>query len=76
MVYYHKPLKQDHIFFFSPDIKQDYKKGFIYIRYIFYNCHSIESIPDISKWDLTNVHDLSYMFYGCSSLKSLPDISK
>ena len=58
----------------STDIKEDFREKFIFIGNIFYNCHSIESIPDISKWDITNVHDLSYLFYGCSSLKSLPDI--
>ena len=43
---------------------------------IFYNCSSIESLPDISNWKIDNVDDLSYRFSGCSSLKSLPDISK
>ena len=42
----------------------------------FYYCCSIESLPDISNWNLHNVTDLSYFFYKCSSLKSLPDISK
>ena len=31
---------------------------------------------DISKWDTSNVNDMSYMFDGCESLNSLPDISK
>ena len=48
----------------------------IRIRGIFYNCSSIELLPDISNWNINNVDDLSYVFYGCSSLKSLPDISK
>ena len=34
----------------------------------------MESIPDISKWDTSNVKDMSYMFSGCSSLISLPYI--
>ena len=31
---------------------------------------------DISKWNTSNVTDMSYMFYECSSLSFLPDISK
>ena len=43
---------------------------------IFYGCSSLKKLPDISKWDMKNVKDISYMFYLCSSLISLPDISK
>ena len=43
---------------------------------MFYECSSLQSLPDISKWDTKNVTDMSYMFYHCSSLGSLPDISK
>ena len=43
---------------------------------IFYNCRSLLSLPDISKWNTNNVEDISSMFYNCSSLSSLPDISK
>ena len=39
-------------------------------------CSSLNSLPDISKWDTQNVINMSYMFNNCSSLKSLPDISK
>ena len=42
---------------------------------MFFDCCSLKSLPDISKWDTKNVTDMSYMFYNCSSLKSLPDIS-
>ena len=43
---------------------------------MFYNCESLISIPDISKWKTDNVIDMSYMFYNCYSLTSIPDISK
>jgi surface protein len=44
---------------------------------MFYGCSSLKSLPDISKWNISQkkLDDLSYMFYGCSSLKSIPDIS-
>ena len=42
---------------------------------MFYGCSSLNSLPDISKWDTKNVTNMSYMFSGCSSLKSFPDIS-
>ena len=43
---------------------------------MFYNCKSLSSLPDISKWITNNVNDMSFMFYNCESLSSLPDISK
>ena len=46
------------------------------MRCMFYNCSSLVSLPDISKWNTANVTDMRFMFYDCSSLKSFPDISK
>ena len=43
---------------------------------LFYGCSSLISLPDISKWSVNNVNNMSYLFYGCSSLIYLPDISK
>ena len=46
------------------------------MSYMFTNCISLSSLPDISKWNTNNVKDMSFMFYNCESLSSLPDISK
>jgi len=35
----------------------------------------ITYIPDISKWDTSNVEYIDHMFLNCLNLKSLPDIS-
>ena len=43
---------------------------------MFYECSSLLSFPDISKWNTNNVRYMGGIFYGCSSLLSLPDISK
>ena len=43
---------------------------------VFYNCKSLEYLPDISCLDTSKVKNMNGLFYGCSSLKSLPDISK
>ena len=43
---------------------------------MFFNCSSLESLPDISKWNTTNVEDMSFMFYQCNLLKTLPNINK
>ena len=43
---------------------------------IFSNCKSLISIPDISKWNISNIKIMDRMFENCSSLKSLPDLSK
>ena len=46
------------------------------MSYMFYECKSLKSLPDISKWNISNVNNMSWMFSYCNSLKSLPDISK
>ena len=43
---------------------------------MFYNCKSLMSLPDISKWNTNNINNMSGMFCNCESLISLPDISK
>jgi len=43
---------------------------------MFYQCLSLEEIPDISKWDVSNVTNMNSMFYQCSSLTILPNIFK
>ena len=43
---------------------------------MFYNCLSLESIPDIiSFFNTKNVIDMSGIFFNCKSLKELPNIS-
>ena len=46
------------------------------IRYMFSECNSLISLPDISKWNTSNVKDMMCLFDKCNSLISLPDISK
>ena len=43
---------------------------------MFYECSSLSSLPDISKWNTNNITDMSNTFCWCKSLSSLPDISK
>ena len=43
---------------------------------LFYECSSLKSLPDISKWNTNNVNNMSYLFYECKSLEYLDDISK
>ena len=43
---------------------------------MFSQCLSLYQIPDISKWDISDVKYLNELFYNCESLISLPDISK
>ena len=42
---------------------------------LFRGC-SLEKIPDISKFNTSNVICMAEMFSGCSDLISLPDISR
>ena len=68
-------------------LNEDSKSDFLHIKLIeketitnmsdmFYNCTSLNTLPDISEWDTKNVNNMSYMFSGCRELISLPDISK
>ena len=34
-------------------------------------CKSLTTLPDISKWNIKNVKDISGMFAGCQSLINL-----
>ena len=43
---------------------------------MFEGCDSLQSLPDISKWDTKKVTNMENMFFGCSSLKTLSDVSK
>ena len=44
--------------------------------FMFYDCDSLISLPDISEWNTINVINMNSMFQYCSSLETLPDISK
>ena len=46
------------------------------MRNLFYGCKSLQSLSDISKWDLSHVKDMSNMFNQCCSLKSFTNLSK
>ena len=41
----------------------------------FFRYSNLKSLPDNSKWNISNVKNMSGMFCGLSELKSLPDIS-
>ena len=45
------------------------------LSFLFSFC-KITSIPDISKWDTSNVKYMNHMFLHCFDLKSISDISK
>ena len=39
---------------------------------MFNNCTKLSSLPDISKWNTSNVNDMSCMFDGCKSDLNIP----
>ena len=43
---------------------------------LFYNCSSLEELPDLSKLNTSKVIIMNSIFYGCEKLEVLPDISK
>ena len=46
------------------------------LSYMFNQCSSLISLPDLYNLKLNNLTNISNMFSGCTSLKSLSDISK
>ena len=39
---------------------------------MFYGCSSLSSLPDISKWNTSNVEDMYYMFHKCKDSLNIP----
>ena len=46
------------------------------MSYMFCECLSLSSLPDISKWNTKNVTNMKCMLSNCSNLLSLSDISQ
>ena len=44
------------------------------MSYMFSSCEKLSSLPDISKWNTTNVNNMSFMFNNCISLSYLANI--
>ena len=42
------------------------------MSYMFFGCISLKSLPDLSKWDTSNINNMIWMFFECISLISLP----
>ena len=40
---------------------------------MFSGLKNLESLPDISNWDIKNCSHIGGMFQGCEKLKSLPE---
>ena len=58
------------------EIKLVAYKPIIDLSEMFEECISLESLPDIDKWNTKNVIKMRSLFSGLNLLKSLPDISK
>ena len=43
---------------------------------MFHLCTSLIELPDMSKWDTSEITQMADLFNGCENLKSLPDLSK
>ena len=61
-----------------PDISKWKTDNAIDMSYMFSNCKSLLSLPNISKWKINNDNliSTSHIFNNCNSLLSLPDISE
>ena len=46
------------------------------VSYMFKGCSSLDSLPNISRLNTSEINNMNNTFEGCSSLISLPDISK
>ena len=66
------------IFHKKKDILELSLKGITNITkttYMFNDCDSLLSLPDLNKWNTINIKNMSWMFSNCTLLSSLPDIS-
>ena len=43
---------------------------------MFYQCSSLTNLPDISKWNTSNLNYMNGIFEECLSLSYFPNISK
>ena len=39
---------------------------------MFCRCESLNSLPDISKWNTSNINNMWDMFYGCKPSLNIP----
>jgi len=46
------------------------------MNYMFRNCSSLSSLPDLSKWDTSHLENNDNMFDGCNKLLDEPVIRK
>ena len=46
------------------------------MSYMFYGCNSLSSLPDLSKWNTSNVTNMNYMFDGCNKDLNYPIFDK
>ena len=42
------------------------------ISFMFCDCNTLFSLPDISKWNTSNVNDMENMFNGCKQYLNIP----
>jgi surface protein len=40
---------------------------------MFSNCSSLESLPDLSKWDISSVLERNNMFENCADSLNIPE---
>jgi len=81
IIYEDKEYELDEYFNIPNNIKDELKiklsgiNEITNMSFIFYECSSLLSIPDISKWNTNNVINMSYLFGKCENIEYLPDIS-
>ena len=73
-------IKTDYLFYKCRSLKKINisnwnTKNVTSFAYMFYNCFSLDFLPDISIWNADNVINMSHIFENCYSLKIIPDIS-
>ena len=50
-------------------------KNIIFANEMLFECSSLKSLSDISKWNTNNVTDLYGCFFNCYHIREFPDIS-
>ena len=43
------------------------------MSFMFNECNSFHSLPDVSNWDISNVKSVTKIFGGCNELLNIPN---
>ena len=68
---YNEENNKDSLLTYLESFKLEY--NYVNLKYMFYNCSSLSSLPDISNWNTSNLKNKNDMFSGCNKSLKIPN---